>query len=135
MASSGKCYSVDRSVRRALASSLLSLLLVTSLVWGGCISCEQYFMWPGVKSCCTPGGHCKTKQSPAKKDSGPECKQLAFEDHKSLDHHFDLPAVDTAAVPVAQPVLATEAVAHRPSLELLAASPPDLQILHSTFRI
>ena len=80
---------LEIAVCRAFASSLLSLLLLTTLVWGGCISCEQYFMFGGAKSCCSPNGHCKTKTSPSQ-NSDRECKQIAFDHHKSVDFHIDL---------------------------------------------
>jgi hypothetical protein len=119
-------------VRRALASSFLSLLLVTTLVWGGCISCEQYFMWPGVKSCCAPNGHCKTK-TPAKQNPGPECKQIAFEHQKSLDLHIDLPALTVVQVDL--PICPVQLFACSQDVNPVGLSPPDLNVLHSTFLI
>ena len=131
--SSGGCYADGRVVRRVFANSFLSLLLITTLVWGGCVSCEKYFMWPGVKSCCTPGGHCKNTKSPEKPGPGSDCKQLAFEHHKSFDHHFDLPVV--TGVIVSLPVPAVKAVAQRTGSIPPGESPPDLQVLHSIFRL
>jgi hypothetical protein len=120
-------------VRRAFASSLLSLLLIATLFWGGCISCEQYFMWPGAKGCCAPDGHCKTKKAPTKQDPARECKQIAFDHQKSMDHHIDLPAI--AAVAVELPIRTVETVEHWHGTNPIEPSPPDLQILHSTFLI
>jgi hypothetical protein len=120
-------------VPRAFVSSLFSLLLVTTLFWGGCISCEQYFMWPSAKSCCSPDGHCKTKKAPAKQDPGRECKQLAFDHQKSIDHHIDLPVI--AAVSVDVSIRPVEAFAQWHGTDPIEPSPPDLQILHSTFLI
>jgi hypothetical protein len=119
-------------VRRAFASSLLSLLLLTTLVWGGCISCEQYFMFSGAKSCCSPDGHCKTKKPPTKQNPARECAQIPFDHHKSIDHHIDLPFIG-AAVEIVVPVSAVESVWH--GFSLVEPSPPDLQVLHSTFLI
>jgi hypothetical protein len=126
-------------VLRALASSFLSLLLVATLTWGGCISCEQYFMWPGAKTCCAGNGHCKSK--PAKQKSvtetkqtpGPECKQIAFGCEKPFDHHIDLPAI--AGVNMDMPVLRLRMLARWDTVSPIAPSPPDLQVLHSTFLI
>ena len=109
------------------------MLLVTTLVWGGCVSCEQYFMWPGVKSCCSPDGHCKTKKAPTKQDSSRECKQIAFDHQKSIDHHIDLPVIP--AVPIDLPSRMIEAFAHWHRTNPIEPSPPDLQVLHSTFLI
>lgn len=119
-------------MRRAFANSLLSLLMLTTLVWGGCISCEQYFMWPGAESCCSPNGHCKTKK-PAS-GSSRDCKQIAFDHQKPLDFHVDLPVVaaTTTALPVV-PALNTSEQWHGTSPA--GPSPPDLQIIHSTFLI
>jgi hypothetical protein len=119
-------------VRRALASSFFSLLLIATLVWGGCISCEQYFMWPGAKSCCAPDGHCKTKKTPVKQDSR-ECKQIAFDHQKSIDHHIDLPVI--VAVTVDLPIRTVEAFTLWHGASPIEPSPPDLQVLHSTFLI
>jgi hypothetical protein len=122
---------LEVAVHRACAISLLSLLLLVTLVWGGCISCEQYFMFGGAKSCCSPNGHCKTKTPPSQ-NSDRECKQIAFDHHKSVDLHIDLPIV--TVVKIELPVPTIEALEHWRAA-LIEPSPPDLQILHSTFRI
>lgn len=118
---------------RAFVGPLFSLVLVTTLFWGGCISCEQYFMWPSAKSCCSPDGHCKTKKAPAKQDLGRECKQIAFDHQKSVDHHIDLPVI--AAIPVDVSIRPVEAFARWHIIDPIEPSPPDLQVLHSIFLI
>jgi hypothetical protein len=120
-------------VRRAFANALLSLLLATTLVWGGCISCEQYFMWPGAKSCCSPGGHCKTSKIPGKQSPDRPCNQIAFDHQKSVDLHIDLPVV--AIVRTELPLATFTAQALCRGCEPIDHSPPDLQLLHSTFLI
>jgi hypothetical protein len=119
-------------VRRALASSLLSLLLLTTLLWGGCISCEQFFMWPGVKGCCGANGQCKREKSQPSQ-TGRECKQIAFEHQKSVDLHFDVRVLAVATFDllphVAEPLTGWSGVSP------VEPSPPDLQALHSTFLI
>jgi hypothetical protein len=120
-------------VRRAFANSLLSLLMLATLVWGGCISCDEYFMWPGAKSCCSPNGHCKTKQSPFKQKAGRECTQIAFDHHKTNDQHIALPVVP--AVEMAVPLQVGDSVEGWQLVSLVEPSPPDLQVLHSTFLI
>ena len=119
-------------MRRKLASSLLSFLLLTTLVWGGCISCEQYFMFPGAKGCCDPSGHCKSK-APAKHAPDRDCKQIAFDHQKSLDLHIDLPVASALAFDA--PALTVEPVIERHGPSPVDPSPPDLQILNSTFLI
>jgi hypothetical protein len=120
-------------VRRALTSSLLSLLLITTLLWGGCVSCEQYFMFGGAKDCCAPDGHCKPKV-PGQKTPDRACNQIAFDHHRHADLSVCLPAtVITQIIPVdfTPDHAARQLHASRPP----APSPPDLQVLHSTFLI
>jgi hypothetical protein len=121
-----------QAVRRALASSFLSLLLLATLVWGGCISCEQYFMFGGAKSCCSPNGHCKNQKTPSQK-SDRECKQIAFDHQKSVDFHVDLPAI--AVVKIELPARKVDALERWHGARLIEPSPPDLQILNSTFLV
>jgi hypothetical protein len=121
-----------RAVRGAFASSILSLLLLTTLVWGGCISCEQYFMWPGAKSCCSPNGRCKTK-TPAPQNSKRECKQIAFDHQKSVDLHIDLSVI--AAVNIDLSSRTIEAFGEWRGANRIEPSPPDLQVLNSIFLI
>jgi hypothetical protein len=120
-------------VRRALASSLLSLLLVTTLVWGGCVSCEQYFMFGGAKDCCAPDGHCKSKV-PGQKTPERACNQIAFDHHRQADLTICLPAPVIAHI---LPVNLTPERIPTPhhALRPVEPSPPDLQVLHSTFLI
>lgn len=118
---------------RAFSSSLLSLLLVATLVWGGCISCEQYFMWPGAKGCCAPDGHCKTQKAPTNQPSDRECKQIAFDHQKSIDHHIDLQVI--AVVVVDMPIHTVDAFERSHGTNPIEPSPPDLQVLHATFLI
>ena len=120
-------------VRRTLASSLLSLLLVTTFLWGGCISCEQYFMFGGAKDCCAPDGHCKSKV-PVENTPDRACNQIAFDHHRHADLSVCLP------VPVIASILSADFTPERapiPHREFRPSepSPPDLQILHSTFLI
>jgi hypothetical protein len=127
-----KLIGLKVAVRRAYASSLLSLLLLATLAGGGCISCEQYFMWPGVKSCCSPNGHCKTTTPPSQ-NSNRECKQIAFDHHISVHLHMELPVV--AAVTIEAAVRGVEALERWQRANLIEPSPLDLQILNSTFLI
>jgi hypothetical protein len=117
---------------KALSSSLLSLLLVTTLLWGGCISCEQYFMFGQSHGCCNPDGHCK-KKAPVKNGSGRDCNQIAFDHQKGIDLHFDLSAV--AVERIALPVRKVELLPRWRDARPFDPSPPDLQVLHSTFLI
>jgi hypothetical protein len=82
----------------------------------------------GAKKCCAPDGHCKT---PKKQTASAECKQIAFDHHKSVDLHIDLPVVAVAVVHEPSHSVEMSAAAAQPS----EPSPPDLQVLHSTFLI
>ena len=89
-------------------------------------------MWPGAKGCCNPNGHCKTK-TPRHSHAVKSCEQIAFDHHKSIDFHVDLPVVRVAA---SDTLLQTRELSITPPhLHWVSPSPPDLQILHSTFLI
>jgi hypothetical protein len=87
----------------------------------------------GAKSCCTPDGHCKTKQPPTKQTPARDCTQIAFDHHKSIDHHIELPLI--AAFEMAVPPAEIESMERWHGVSLVEPSPPDLQVLHSTFLI
>lgn len=88
-------------------------------------------MFGGAKNCCSPNGHCKTKPSPSQ-NSDRECKQIALDHHKSVDFHIDLTTITVAKIEL--PVVTIQSLEHWRGI-LIEPSPPDLQILHSTFRI
>jgi hypothetical protein len=120
-------------VGRVFSNSLLSLLMLATLVWGGCISCDEYFMWPGAKSCCSPNGHCKTKKSETPPKQNRECKQIAFDHHKAIDHQIELPLV--ARIEIALPHRSFTEWERWHGFNPIEPSPPDLLALHSTFLI
>lgn len=69
-----------------------SLLVAATMMFGGCLSCENFFMSPLTKkSCCDESGKCK-RTAPAEKK---ECKRVAYE----LASH-------SVALPVPEPVAA-----------------------------
>lgn len=121
---------------RGSANLLLSVLLVATLLWGGCIACPQFFQPPiAKKSCCDPAGHCKrTKTNPS------EQKPCHFQQLK-VQQKVKPPV---PLVAVIHPLLAA-AVASRQSRALTRASeerlgsPPNSvhsqQALLSTFLI
>ena len=120
-------------MRKVFASLCVSFLLLTTLAGGGCISCEQFYTFGGAKSCCSADGHCKTKNPPAKQVAGRDCNQIAFEHQRTTDHHVAPPIV--AAIEIERPLGVIEALKVWRGPELVDPSPPDLQILHSTFLI
>ena len=114
---------------RVVSSSLLSFLLVVTLLWGGCISCPQFFMLQTAeKSCCNKAGQCErpSKTAPVK-----ECKQMPLEAHSFISLAVDFSADNLFLSAGAAPQL-TAAHLEAPAG---APSPPDLTILNSSFLI
>jgi len=119
-------------VLRSLLTSVVALLTLTTLLCGGCVSCPQFFMFPGAKQDCCNAGHCK-KSSSQKNTSTKECNRMPLDRHGFVQVHADLPATITATYEVEQP-----AVVYSPSVmtpELVEHSPPELHILNSSFLI
>ena len=116
---------------RAVFHSALCLLLLTALVWGGCVSCPQFFMFAKAKdSCCNPTGGCKrTQKAPA---SDCNTMPLALHQHESADFATVLVAQPE---PLAAPAFFTADHASTLDLDSTIHSPPDLLALHSTFLI
>src|SRR3954463_304509 len=107
--------------------------MVLTLVGGGCISCEQYFMLSTAKGCCSPNGHCKTKSVP-QKETNRQCKQIPFEHQRSLQvtAHLSVIAVIPSQPPILSAVMPSDW--HTANV-VVEPSPPDKQALHSTFLI
>src|SRR5438067_10242355 len=59
---SAVCSSVGSGiiiVLRTISNFGMSFLLAVTLLWGGCLSCSQYFMFPNAKAgCCKPASGC-----------------------------------------------------------------------------
>lgn len=123
-----------RRVLRSIVSSLLSLVVAATFLWGGCVSCEQYFMFPGKhQSCCNKSGQC---ERPGKNSSKPEkldCNRLALQ--RTATVHIPMPAALPAPMaPAAAQLPAT--ILHGWWYEVSTdPSPPDAQALHVTFLI
>ena len=117
----------------------MAMLLMATLLWGGCLSCAQYFMFPGgsAKHCCEPSGECKeTKQRSAPQ----ECILQPFDlqhvqispDHASILAASVSPAVLPSVFAISSDSYLSSQVEQR---ALDHRPPPDLQLLHSVFRI
>ena len=122
---------MNGEVFRAVCNSALALLLLTTLLWGGCVSCEQFFMFPGTKShCCNKAGQC---ERPGKSQGKTDCNrmQLAQQSAAHLDIAPPVLSAGLVAPPAQPPVRFRAAVADT----LREHSPPDLQVLNSTFLI
>jgi hypothetical protein len=115
----------------------MATVLMATLLWGGCLSCAQYFMFPsvGAKTCCTPPGECK--DTPSKPFSQGECriqpvalaKATATPDRASI-------LSPLAVLPALAPTMATLRLdVRKKACPANQASPPDLCLLHSILRI
>ncbi len=125
----------DLTALKTFANIGLSLLLLATLLWGGCLSCPQYFMFPASHGgCCNPAGHCKNAPAPApaSRDCNMQAVALPAVSLDAAAHGLlplSLAPVVASAVPA--PVLAAPPSAFGPP----HASPPDLSRLHSVLRI
>ena len=119
-------------VARSITSATLSLLMFTTLLWGGCISCDQFFMVGSTATnCCDPDGHCKDESSPTRSDLSKECKQIAIEHSNFLDHTI----VPPMARGLHTAILLVEHVTPVWASHFVEPSPPDRQALYSTFLV
>lgn len=115
---------------RSVYSSVLSLLLVVTLFWGGCVSCPQFFMFPKAdKSCCNKAGQC---ERPTKNAVAKECKRMPLESQAFASMDVSLAALPASMEPVA--IAALVSTRHR-DLPDPHYSPPDLTVLNSAFVI
>ena len=107
------------------ASRAMAILLTAILLWGGCLFCVQ------AKSCCDPAGGCKQAKSRTTAQVG--CSTQAFSETKAPSSPQPLPQVAELASPVRGPVVdVLQTVAWTPQRP---DPPPDLNLLHSIFRI
>jgi hypothetical protein len=121
-------------VFRAISSSVLSFLMTLTLVWGGCISCRQFFMFPKVeKSCCNKSGQC---ERPNKKDPVKECTKMPIDAQGFAAAHADLAIELVTADPIfIQPALVASVYPHDAIMPAVEHPPPELNILLSSFVI
>jgi hypothetical protein len=111
-------------VFRTVANFGLSILLVAVLLWGGCVSCSQYFAFTASHRCCDPAGHCR--KAPVKTN----CSIQPIDVQSTA--HFIAPDSAVAAVAPVAPAPFIDAPSDTP---FIRESPPDLCKLHSVFRI
>ena len=126
-------------MRAKAASTLLSILLTASLLWGNCALCPPSEQQPSPQhDCCKPAtqSHC----NPAPEDSGKQkCPNhsLAAESYqKAKTESVSILEPATASPePVAPSVSAPAKPAFVEETSALAASPPELYLLHSVLLI
>lgn len=109
------------------------MLMVATLLWGGCLSCSRFFMFPGATSdCCNKTGQCErpTNSAPQK-----ECNRMPLGLQGAVHVHAELGVATVAeAVYIVQPVASVRLAATHHTL-VLEHSPPDLNVLNATFLI
>lgn len=119
-----------------LASSLLSLVVTATFLWGGCVSCEQYFMFPGKRqACCNRSGQCERPGKAPTKPEKQDCNRLPLE-RGGHAQAVPPPAVAPVEVTPQSLLLARAAYLRADDFEALVdPSPPNLQALNTTFLI
>ena len=121
---------------RQAANLLLALMVVATQMWGGCVSCEQFFMFPVAhRSCCNEAGKCQrpAKQNP--KSAKQDCNLLAFAPSAAKQLAAPSISVWKMAITHRDVVHASIRVAPRTTDIEVDPSPPDLQALYGTFLI
>jgi len=116
-----RACAIMKTVRRAIASSLFSLLLTATLFWGGCVACPQFFMFPGVKKDCCKANKCEKSKAP--KTTSKECNRMPLESHDSAQADIDLTAAAISAVDTVRATLERNPGALVPTP--VEHSPPD----------
>jgi hypothetical protein len=118
------------------ANLLLSLLLVATLLWGGCVACPQFFQSPVVKkSCCDPAGHCKRTKNDRSQQKPCQFQQLEIQ--QKVKPPVPLVAVIHPVLPSPMASLEFRELmrASEARLGSLPKSPHERQALLSTFLI
>ena len=121
---------LEAVVLKTASNSLLTLMVLASYLWGGCLSCEKFFMAPANARHCCEAGKCKTSPAPRAQS---DCKRLALE--LTPDPHSLVAAAVAFSVvtPLAAPVLVPDPWVETAYLSV--KSPPDLPILHASLLI
>jgi hypothetical protein len=65
---------------RHVANLFMSLLLVATLLWGGCVACPQCFQVPlAKKSCCDSAGRCNRTKTNCSQQGSSRFQQLKLQ--------------------------------------------------------
>ena len=114
-------------MRRTVFNTLCTLLLLAGYLWGGCVSCEQFFMAPGSDGHCCQAGKCKRPAQQTQQD----CETMPLIHVWALDSHSQI------AVAFADRPLQIVDAGYQPLnyFDPVAYSPPDLRILNASLLI
>ncbi|MEP7354919.1 MAG: hypothetical protein ABI824_16955 [Acidobacteriota bacterium] len=133
-------------MRRPILNIVCSLLLMATYMWGGCVSCKQFFMLPGAKDDCCQHGKCKKSTESSNRgtstgQAGQDCQKMPLAHGSASDSHGTIVAVALSHITI--DVIALPAVLNLPNtywqpfsnFDPVAASPPDFPVLNSSLRI
>jgi hypothetical protein len=121
-------------VLRSVVNSVLSLFVLATFLWGGCVSCEQFFMFPAKRqTCCNKSGQCERPGRNSSRPENTDCNRLPFE-RAAAAHALPLPAIQRASVAPSVTPFVTGLRVSVPEV-LGDPSPPDIPTLHVTFLI
>ena len=112
----------------------MSLVVLMSLLWGGCLSCAQYFMLPGIPAhdCCAPSGHCEKRSTP-QSQSGCKIQAMSASKQSLPDHAVILAVSVTPVAPIS--VVLRDLYTPATPVGFDPTPPGDLGLLHSVLRI
>ena len=125
---------------RAFSNSCWSLLLVVSYLWGGCISCSQFFMWPGSKGHCCETRRCKNPPAKPAKTTPQDCQTMPLERSAAAHSHSNLATplwtIEVSTVPAADIIhLARSQAKAAIEFDPIAGSPPDIPVIDAALLI
>ena len=127
---------------RAFPNSCWSLLLVVSYLWGGCISCSQFFMLPGSKGHCCEERRCKNPVKKSNDRAGSpttpqDCQTMPLERTSTAHSHSDLAArLTDISVPATDFIeLARSHAKATIEFDPTAGSPPDIPVIDAALLI
>jgi hypothetical protein len=124
--------------------------LVVSYLWGGCVSCEQFFMLPGSKGHCCQARRCKSPVNKSTDRRGSEttqqdCQTMPLERSSGAHSPSALAAalrtIPVAAIPDADVIDLTRNQLTRHQVRMAiefdpsAGSPPDIPVINAALLI
>jgi hypothetical protein len=128
----------------AFSNSCWSLLLVVSYLWGGCVSCEQFFMLPGSKGHCCETRRCKNPANKStdrseSKATQRDCQTMPLE-RSSAAHSSDFAAPLSTLAVLAGPAADVIDLSYSQAravieFDFTAGSPPDIPLTNSALLI
>jgi hypothetical protein len=127
-------------LKQTLTNTFCALLVLTSYLWGECVSCQQFMAQ--TPDCCHHDKCDRTSHDSSKESSkfSQVCEQMPWSQAETQDSSAQL-AQDSASVPVAILAITTLLDSNQTRGQLyrasdpLATSPPDLSILHASLLI